>query len=203
MHNAIQLEKYEYNASEREATRKKLNINDKFVIGNVGRLCQQKNQFFLLEVIKLVVYKRTEGMLLLIGRGEDEAYLKEYVELNKLKDNVMFLGVRDDVQVLVNAFDLFVLPSLYEGLPVSMVEVQANGVSVLVSQNVTPEVKINDNVEYIPLSKKRWEEGIISANSTRDWLGKKKVIAAGYDIATESRKLVEKYIGMVEYWLLT
>jgi len=198
MHNAIQTGDFEYDESERDAIRKKLAIDDKFVIGSIGRFCPQKNQMFLLEVFEQVSCDRPNAVLALVGGGEDEVTLKEFVGLKKLEDKVLFLGVRNDVNKLINAFDLFVLPSRYEGLPVTLVEVQVNGLTALVSKNITPEIKINDNIEYISLLKEKWVNAMTFASNNRDMFGREKVVAAGYDIAVESCVLIDKYKGLID-----
>ena len=193
VHNAICTDLYKFNNGKRKEIRDILNIEDKFVIGNVGRLSLPKNHKFMIDIIDEVVKKRKDIILLLVGCGELELEVKEYVNSKNLNSFVKFLGVRKDVPDLLNAMDLFILPSLFEGLPVTAVEVQANGLPSLISNNVTKEIKINKNVEYLPLDKKVWVEFLTSYNFVRDFKGDVNIVKAGYDIDKEANRLINNY----------
>lgn len=186
MHNAIEVEGFFFNREIRNELRKKLGVEGKYVIGIVGRLCYQKNQQFILNVLKESLVRLDNVILLLVGDGEDRRDLEEYVVNNELEKNVQFLGVRKDVNELLNAFDLFVLPSKYEGLPVSLIEVQANGLPAIVSDHITKEVQINSNIIYIPLEPTLWKESIENAQSMKREMDITTFLNSGYDIKTES-----------------
>lgn len=195
LHNAIDTQKFVFNEAKRSSLRKQLGIEDKFVIGNVGRLAEQKNQLFLIDVFSEVIKYRADAVLLLIGRGEMEQQIWDRVNELELTDSVKLLGVRDDVSDLLNAMDLFVLPSLYEGLPVTMVEVQANGLPGLISDKVTKEIGLAENIQYLPLEKKVWVEHIVSGGE-RNRDGEALIRKAGYDIDFEANQLKEMYIHL-------
>lgn len=160
MTNAIQADKFSYAPEERQAVQKELGIEGKFVLGNVARFSYQKNHEFLLRMFKLLRAKKENAVLLLIGRGELYAETVAMAKELGIAGQVLFLGVRSDVPRLLNAMDLFVLPSRFEGLPVTLVEIQANGLGALVSDTVTDEIRIANNVIYMPLAQgeERWAE---------------------------------------------
>jgi glycosyltransferase involved in cell wall biosynthesis len=193
MHNAISYKEYAFNYEQRELLRNELGVKNAFVVGSIGRLCYQKNQEFLLPVIHDVVKKRDDVVFFFIGGGEDEEKLKSFMAEHDLNHKVFFLGVRKDVNKLLDVLDLFVLPSKYEGLPVTLVEAQANGVPALISDTVTKEVLINDNVRYIPLETNLWIKEILHASVLRCNLCEEAFKKTGYEISAEAQRLQEYY----------
>lgn len=198
IHNAIDLKKYSFAQDKRERIRKELGIENKFVIGHVGRFMYQKNHEFLIDVFSEVAKSEPNAALLLIGDGPLKSRIMQKVKELHLEDKVYFLGLRSDVQDLYNAMDLFVLPSYYEGLPVVGVECQANGLPVLVSMNVTKELYLTDIVRYINLSDgiEVWKKNIIlkinekieTRKNTSMQMGN-----AGFNVVFESMKLINIY----------
>lgn len=168
IHNAIPVEKMRFSEKKREQLRAQLGFQHDYVIGNVGRLHFQKNQEFLLEVFASLARQTDRARLVLIGQGEDERRLKETAERLRVGDKVYWAGVQTDIDAWLSAFDLFVFPSLFEGMPIAALEAQANGVPVLASEEaVSDECRVNDNCLRLSLK------------STADlWAGE---IAAGMD----------------------
>lgn len=198
MTNAIDTGRFSFDKTTREQKRRELGLRDEFVVGIVGRLNRQKNHPFILEVFADVLKEGNNAVLLMAGRGEDEKALKALCARLDLGERVRFLGIRDDIDKLSNAFDLYVMPSLYEGLPVSAIESQANGLHTLISENVTREVMLTELVEYLPLKKEIWVNRIseiIREAKIYDREPYGHIVAqAGYDIKTESKKMEEYYI---------
>lgn len=164
IHNAIDVKKFSFSNIERKKMRKVLNINnDTFVIGHVGRFVPQKNHSFLIDIFNEVNKINSNSILLLIGQGPLVNEIKEKVEKYSLTEKVFFLGQRRDLDKLYQIFDVFVLPSIYEGLPLVGVEAQASGLPCVFSSSITEEVKINDNVEYVSLERnpEEWARTII------------------------------------------
>lgn len=152
INNAIDLDKFAFNQEKRDKIREKLGLSDKFVIGHVGRFMKQKNHDFLIDVFNEVQKKNKESVLLLIGEGPLKEQISDKVNSLGLTDKVLFLGVRNDVADLYNAMDVFVLPSFYEGLPVVGVEVQANSLPFVCSDNVTRELDISNNIDFVSIN---------------------------------------------------
>lgn len=193
MTNAIDTERFKYSEEKRDKIRAELRLEDKFVIGNVARFSYQKNHEFLIRVFAEVKKIRKDAVLMLIGRGELEADIKNQVSVLGLNNSVIFMGVRNDVPEILNAIDVFVLPSRYEGLPVTLVEVQANGLPTLVADTVTKEIYINNNVAYLPLNVNCWVGAICRSIKTRINNNSELVKNAGYDITLEALGLLQHY----------
>lgn len=149
LNNAIDLERYAFREEKRENIRQQYKIApDEMLLGNVGRFVEQKNQTRLLEIFAEA--RRTiRAKLILLGDGELRSDLEEKAQQLGIADDVIFAGVVDNVEAYLSAMDVFLLPSLYEGLPVVCVEAQAAGLPCLVSANVTREIKLTDRVYFI------------------------------------------------------
>ena len=198
INNAIDINKFIYNENWRNEYRKSLKIENKFVIGQVGRLSIQKNHLFFAEVMKKIIDKNKKIIWLIVGDGDLEFKIKDKVEELDIKDNVIFLGTKNDVNKLYSAIDLFVLPSLYEGLPVVAVEAQASGVKCILSDTITQEVNISKNVSFVPLNEKKWVETISSYKNENKRFVFEKEKFLKYNIYTESEVLKNKYISLIK-----
>jgi glycosyltransferase involved in cell wall biosynthesis len=194
LNNAIDVEKYAYSELSRKKIRDEFNLKDEFVVGHVGRFHPQKNHLFLVDVFAEIHKKRPSSVLMLVGTGDLMTIVKEKVVKLKLDDSVIFTGSRSDVNELLSAFDVFVFPSLFEGLPVTLVEVQAAGLPCFVSDTVTKEVDFNKKINYISLSKESayWADEIV--NSEQERLKCDEAIRnAGYDIQYTVKQLTDFY----------
>ncbi len=167
MNNAIDTEDYKYDLEKSRRMKEKLNVSDKLVIGHVGRFFQQKNHMFLIDIFNEIAKIRKDAVLLLVGGGElnDELKnkVKDKVENLGLSDKVKFLGVRSDVADILQAFDVFLLPSLFEGLPVTMVEAQSAGLPCVISDKVPIQCDITGNVlvKNLEDSPEEWAKSVI------------------------------------------
>lgn len=189
--NAIALEKYKFNQEIRNEVRKKLNLENKFVIGNIGRMVPQKNQLFLLKIFKEVHTLNNDAVLLIVGDGPLRKELENEIVKLKLEDNVILLGIRNDVPELLMAMDVFVLPSLFEGLGIAVLEAQATGVKCILSDKVPKEVDCG-NCEFISLNTdiRTWSICILSTiNSKRN----RCQLFETYNIKNCSQMLCEVY----------
>lgn len=168
LHNAVDLKVYHYDEKARIKYRREFNCENALVIGHVGRFNQQKNHFFLIEIFKEILQVKPNSKLVLIGTGELEEKIKKKVEDEHISDKVIFTGVRRNVQEILSAFDVFVFPSLYEGMPNTVIEAQATGVPCVISNTITREVDITGLVEFVDLSisARQWAEKIVTINLT-------------------------------------
>lgn len=194
--NGIEIEKFIFNDEIRRRKRKELGLENKFILGHVGKFLPSKNHHFLLRVFEKVVKERPESVLLLIGEGPLQNEIKEIVKKKKLNDNVIFLGVRRDVEKLMQAMDLFLFPSLFEGLGIVAVEAQASGLHTLVSSQVVQECKITDLVNFIPLEESKWVDAAIKYmnHPKRDEVRTKQIQEEGYDLKQVVTKLEKFYL---------
>lgn len=192
MTNAIDTERFAYSDEKRDVLRKKFCLDGKFVIGNVARLSYQKNHEFLIKIFSEIKKLNPNSVLMLVGRGELEDEVRKQVNDFGLSDSVIFMGVRNDVPDLLNVMDVFVLPSRYEGLPVTLVEVQANGLVAIVSDTITDEIKISENIFYLSLklSEYEWARVINGLDTVRT---SNHLSNSEYDIDSAVGKLKEFY----------
>lgn len=195
--NGVDLNKFSFNSNFRTEIRDKYNLKESdLVIGHVGRFCNQKNHRFLIDIFKKYL-EHNQGYLMLIGEGELNEEIEEYVESLGINDNVIFVGTTSNVYKYYNAFDIFTLPSLHEGLPVVAIEAQASGLPVIMANMITREAKILKNVSYLPLDNKDvWVKQIKEYQGLERKDTKDAIKDAGFDIKESANKLVEFYKNM-------
>lgn len=202
LNNAIDIDKFKYNEEVRKRKREELNIQDNtLVIGNVGRFVEQKNHRFLIDIFNEIHKQNDNSILLLAGQGPLMGEIKIKVKNLGLEKCVKFLGQRKDINELYQAFDVFCLPSLYEGLPVVGVEAQATGLLCVFSKDMTKETKILESTQFLSLNQKasEWAKIILDKselNCKKDT--SKEMSENGFDINIEANKL-EKIYRKLEY----
>lgn len=192
--NAIDLERFKYNEDIRKAVRKKLNIEGKFVVGNIGRFNLQKNHTFILDIFSEILKKEKDSVLVLVGIGELEDDIKKKISNLKLENNVMLLGNRNDIEKIYQGIDMFLMPSIFEGLPLTGVEAQVSKLRCYFSDVITKEVIVSNNVEFLPLKlcAKDWANKIlIDRYYNRNDV---KIINNEFDIKILAKKIEKTYI---------
>ena len=191
VNNGVDTEKYRYNQIVRDRCRGKLNLSNQVVIGHVGRFSKVKNHEFLLQIVKCMLDDNEDVKLILVGDGK----LKEDIEKKAIEFGiskyVQFLGVRDDIEKLMQIFDVFVMPSLFEGFPVTLIEAQAAALPCLVSSVVSKEVKLIDNVEFEKLTESpyTWGKEIMQMSKKERYDSSTMMKEAGYDIKNTAQVL--------------
>lgn len=160
--NAVNISKFEPNEEVRRIKRKELGADGKFVITNIARFSIEKNHKFLLEIFRETC-KSENAILLLCGVGSLLEKMKDYAEQLGIMEKVRFLGVRNDIPDILQATDVIVFPSLFEGLPFALVEAQAAGVPCIVSDTISSEIKITDLIHFKSLedSVQEWTKEIL------------------------------------------
>lgn len=199
LNNAIDLDKFKYSKKIRDEKRKELKIKeDSFVIGHIGRFVKQKNHEMIIDIFNEIHKENKNAVLLLVGQGPLMDEIKEKVKELKLTKNVKFLGQRSDVNELYQAFDLFLFPSLYEGLGMVLIEAQTSGLQCIASTEVPSIAKVTDNLEFLELDDtiEMWKNVILDKQNKKRKSYVTEVKKAGYDIKTEVKKLEEKYIEL-------
>lgn len=195
--NGVDVKSYAYDERKRLKVRKEFNLaDDCLVVGNVGRFSAVKNHEFLVSVFSELNKRVPNAALLLVGDGDLRSKIEKRVEEKGLKNKVIFCGIRNDVQDLLQAMDIYIMPSLYEGFPVSGIEAQAAGLPCYISDSVTKEVLINPNVQLISLDKspEEWADRILKCDHNGRYPDCSGVIRAGYDISSTTEKLCELYL---------
>lgn len=197
LNNSIDSGKFIFDSKKRESTRKELGIDDCLVVGNVGRLHPQKNQTFLLDIFNNIKNVNEKSKLIIIGSGPLEKELKEKVHKLNLDDDVIFLSNRKDMPELFQSMDIFILPSLFEGLGIVAIEAQAAGIPCLTSDMVPKETLITPLIKQKSLddSPEIWaKEAIENAkNKFSKTNTQKDIIKNGYDIKDSAKKIEEFY----------
>lgn len=196
INNAIDLKKFSFDEKKRSKLRDELGLQDCFVIGHVGRFMKQKNHDFLVDIFAEISKKQENARLLLVGDGPLKTEIEDKVKAIGLEEKVIFTGVRSDVADLYNAMDVFVFPSLYEGLGMVAVEAQANGLPVISSTEVPKEAKISDAIKFEALSntKSFWTKDILDCVNQRN-IGSvdAEISHSEFDIRVEAKKLGKRY----------
>lgn len=193
--NGIDAEKYIYNSEKKIQMREKLNISNETAYVHIGRFNEQKNHKFLIDIFNQILKLDSNCKLFLIGDGELKESINQKIKEYKIQNNVVFLGLRDDIWDVLQAMDIMIFPSLYEGLGIVGIEGQASGIPVFVSDVVPKEIKVTDLVQVISLNKtnKEWAENIVN-NKKKERKNKyNEIVAEGYDIKNTIKKLEEYY----------
>lgn len=197
INNGIDLKYFSFTKSVRQKYLNKFDINNKFVVGHVGNLYDAKNQLFLIDIFYELLKKNPNAVLVIIGDGELKNQIISRIKGYGIQDKVIMLGHRSDIAELMMCMDVFVLPSLYEGFPITLVEAQAVGLPCLVSDNITKEVKLTNLVNYVSIKEPAsvWCKKIISMSNTiynrvsyTDILQQK-----GFDVECACRKVYSVY----------
>ena len=183
----------------RDETRKKFGWEDKVIYGFIGRYVEQKNPLFLIDIFNSIAKKQPNAKLVMIGFGELETAMHEKIKEYGLQDRVEDLGRRDDIKQFYNAFDAFLLPSLYEGMPVVGIEAQCAGLPIFFSKNITEETTASELAHYIGLneSPEVWADTIINVVNAN--LGKRRSYAEevkknGFDSHSEAMRMMKFYL---------
>ena len=194
--NAIDLESYSFCEETRREERIELQLGRSFTIGMVGRLQPEKNHVFALELLKSLQDKSVK--MLIVGNGEKESDIRQKIQELDLEEQVCLLGRRNDVPAIMNACDMLLLPSLFEGFPVVGVEAAATGLPIILSDSITPELSVFSNVKYLSLNseKKDWQQAILSLKeqSIDRSIGNQVVSKNGFNIQNTVFALEQLYI---------
>lgn len=202
--NSIQINKFEFDKDKRKQIRKELDLNEnQIALVHVGRLVPQKNHMFIIKIFKEILKVKSDAKLFLIGEGELEEKIKKECKKMNIDHAVFFLGVKENVGDYLNAMDLFIFPSLFEGFGTVAIEAQCNGLKVLASDSIPYETKVTDIQEFMSLKKneKEWAKQIIDMICKDEKIERKtyasKVKKAGYDIIDTYAYLENFYLESI------
>lgn len=201
MNNAIDISKFHPDYEIREKLRNELKIKNKYVIGHVGNFNISKNHEFLINIFNELQNNKKDTVLILVGDGELRESILEKCKKLKIDDKVIYLGVRNDVYKIMNTLDCFVLPSIYEGLGIVLIEAQATGIPCVFSDVVPKEaniIKENNTTISLKSDLKVWTKAIIDSQNKKIENPKKRIQEAGYDINIEAKEMQEFYRKIVE-----
>lgn len=195
--NGIDTRKFAYDKNKRNSFRTELGLDKELVIGNIGRFQPQKNHRFVIRILKEVVKILPDAKLLLAGKGELQSEIEQYVDSLKLRENIIFLGERKDMECLLSAIDIFILPSLHEGLPIAAIEAQAAGAVVILANTISTETNVTGKALYLPIQdnqdEKLWAKKICESYEYDRCVYAKEVANAGYDIENYCNRMEHIY----------
>lgn len=196
INNAIEIEKYSFNEKNRADIRAQYSMEGKVVFGNVGRLSYEKNQKYLLEILAQLIQSGHDTMLFLIGGGALENELKEKARELKVENYVVFTGNVYDAERYYSAMDVYVMTSLYEGLPFTVIEAQVNGVKCVLTDAITTMADVSGDSCFLSLedSVEKWAECILSQSTRSDETRTQKVKDM-YDVKKETIRIQEMYVS--------
>lgn len=199
IHNAVEVKKFLFNVETRKYIRKKYNLENKLIIGNIGRFVPQKNQLFLIDLFRNIIEYEPNARLVLLGDGPFFQKIKFTIEKMNIVDKVLLIGNVDNANEWYQAFDVFVMPSIWEGLPVVGIEAQISGLKCVFSNNVTKEVKINNQSTFLNLNspKEIWIDNILTI--LKEKYDRQIAFSSDfeYDIFFETKKLENIYENLI------
>ena len=200
IYNGIDVSDYIYNEKNRKEIRKELNIENKLVLLHVGRFEKQKNHEYIIKIFEKLYLKNNDAILLLIGEGKLKEKIRRLVDEKRLTDKVLFLGIRNDVNKILQAADYFLLPSLYEGLPVVGIEAQYSKIKCLMSNTITSELKISDNIYFFDLMNELndWVDEIKPYNRDEVTIIDDKIFDIRHIVQEITKQYERLYYGSIE-----
>ena len=196
IYNGIDTEKFKYDLQAREQIRKEYNLENSYVLIHTGRFTEQKNQKFLVRIFEKLIKENPNVFLMLLGDGELKGEVEQLVKQKGLDEKVLFLGVRSDVNKFLSAADCYIMPSLYEGLPVAAVEAECSGLPCVFSKNITNEVALTNQCSFLSLD----EEIDVWLNEIKNYHNEKRSDASiivreeGYDVQDIADKMQAFYL---------
>lgn len=199
VNNAINGQAYEFDSVERIKYRKVYGLSDSFVIGHVGRFEEQKNHHFLLQIFQAILNIKNNAVLVLVGDGSLMSEIKSEAKSKGIINNIIFMGSQQETSKLYNLFDVFVLPSKYEGFGITLLEAQTNGLCCFASAKVVPQtVNITGNVKYISLEEapEKWADEIVCSCARKN-VSLNHIRQAGFDISENAKRLLEYYKSLI------
>lgn len=199
--NGFQVDRYKYNPDLEEEIRKELEIGNDFVVGHVGRFSPEKNHKKIISVFEKIYEKNNNSILLLCGDGDEESAVKVLVKEKNLEGQVMFLGVRSDVNRILQCFNVMLFPSLHEGIPYSLLEAQAAGVPCVISANLSDDVIESNAVKKIELvdDDKTWAEFCLKYQGYDKTRTKITLKQHGYDLKIQADKMYAYLSSLLEH----
>lgn len=195
INNGINIEKYKFDDSLRKQIRNKLGIsNDSLVIGNIGRLNFQKNQKFLIDIFEKIIIDFPNSFLIILGDGELKEELTNIIQQKHLEKNILLLGNLPNANEYYNMFDIFVFPSLFEGLPYTLIEAQCNGLPIVASSSISPQSNVTNRIVFLDLndSEEIWKQTILKEKEKR-YIDIAAIMKSGYSVMNTTDTMVNIY----------
>lgn len=204
INNGFNTEQFKFDINKRKTFRKDFDLEDKFVLGHIGRFNPQKNHPFLLKVFEIVARKNEKAVLLLIGSGPDLESIKSIIEKHPYKNRIILFGETHETEQVYAGIDIFVFPSLFEGLGIVALEAQISGLPCFVSNAVTHDVILGENIDFLPIGDKEaanWANQIlntsISLEARKSFYSNNYDKIARFNISENIKVLEQRYLNML------
>lgn len=199
--NAIDVDKFIFDKDKRDRMRDLLDVDSKVVLGHVGRYNYQKNFPFLLDLVEKLIKINKNYIMLQVGDGKNNHDLQNQIKDRGLEENFKLLGVREDIPDIMQAMDVFIFPSINEGLGIVAIEAQASSLPCLLSDTIPSEVEVTNLVEYLPINKgiDMWVDKIVNLSIGERLNRSQEIKKSGYDINSTSRKITDYYYNLLSY----
>jgi glycosyltransferase involved in cell wall biosynthesis len=195
--NAIDTNKFTYNEKTRDKVRSELGLAQEVTLGHVGNFTDPKNYPFILCIFRDLLKRGVNSKLVLVGTGPLVDTIKNQASESEIIDKIIFTGTRNDVFNVLQAMDFFIFPSIFEGLPVTVIEAQASGLKCFISDNITKEVCVTELVKQLPISASDvWVDAIVNSIGYKRQAMEKEIAASGYDIQSTAKWLSTFYWGI-------
>ncbi|SFD07622.1 glycosyltransferase family 1 protein [Algibacter pectinivorans] len=196
INNAIDTEKFKYNPTISARYKKEYGLENELVIGHIGRFVSQKNHAFLIKIFAALLNKQPHATLVLIGDGPLRAGLQTEAKQLKIDHKIQFLGVRTDIPELCQMMDVFVFPSFYEGLPVTLIEAQAASLKIIASNSITNEVSLTNNIKFLSIEEPAevWAQHILDLDASKKIDQSSFIINGNYDIISNTKQIELFYL---------
>ena len=200
INNGIKIDDFTYDRELREQYRLEFRFQNKIVIGHVGRFHPVKNHRWIINVFEKFKEENSDAILVLVGAGELMTQMQELTKAKGLEEDVCFVGSRSDIPQLLQMMDIFIMPSIYEGFPVTLIEAQAAGLPCVVSSTISKEVDVTGNMSYVDLDApvEVWVDQIVQKCGTKKEDNVEYLKAAGYDIKDVAKKIERNILEMAE-----
>ena len=196
--NGIDIAKYQRNENIRQQKRKELNLEPYFVVGHIGRFEVEKNHLFLIDIFEEIKNKRQNSVLLLIGEGHQKEHIQRYINHKRLQDSVFLLNPRNDIADILQVMDVFIFPSLYEGLGMAAIEAQANGLPVLASDKIPQETLVTNFYRLsLSTSPATWAKTALAAKRNSNTSEVYTKLAPDFDGYKNTQKLQDLYLSII------
>ncbi len=198
MNNAIDAEKFVYNPEISKKYKKENGLENQLIIGHIGNFTEPKNHTYLLKIFQKIHQKKADCRLVLIGDGPLRKTIESEAKQRSIDDKIHFLGLRSDIANLCQMLDIFVFPSLYEGLPVTLIEAQAAGLKIFASDTITNEVHITDNISFLSIKDDPsvWADKILKNQSYKRTNTFDQIKKHGYDIKSGVKAFEDFYVSL-------
>ncbi len=200
INNAINTKKFVSNHALQEKNKTELKLNGKLIFGHIGNFTVPKNYIKLIEIFNEIHIRNPKTILLLIGDGELKTAIEKKVKDLGLQDSVRFMGIQKDIPYFLQVMDAFIMPSLYEGLPVTLIEAQAAGLKCFISDTIDKNVNITGLLDFLPLknSPKQWAKHILQNMNYNRQNTYDQIVSQGYDIVQNALELENFYLDLTK-----